>query len=352
MSSYRSNYTAYRRMTNPEYIIPDGYHVHHLVSQREARVLGWSEDKIHHSDNLVAVTPLIHSQVHSGEYSKDFIIGASQEGRANMNWKGVKITPWGRFDSTSELIDVIGVKVTWNYLMRLCRDQKTAITKMQYAKSPILHLLGESCIGQTPFELGFDLDETDVNIPRIVYHLPDNCKSTKGFKTGYDAVTLERVGMIKIDDDRWKTGEIVGFSSGSVQSLKTRTKMSKSRKGRSNAYDPVTGCYIGLISVDDERWGLSEIVHSNFKGFYVTPFGTFTSVVGLDEYVLREYGVWGGSATARWCINDHKITQRVYNKSIYLQKNHLLNAVIGKMASELGFGFISKPLKCNLSRGN
>jgi hypothetical protein len=79
--------------------------------------------------------------------------------------------------------------------------------------------------------------------------------------------------------------------------------------------------------------------HPKFKGYYVTPFGTFSS--SIDEQI-KENNI-SYVAIIRWCKtnNDTIITKMSYAKSRYLREN-FDESIIGKTYKELGFSFICK----------
>jgi len=80
-----------------------------------------------------------------------------------------------------------------------------------------------------------------------------------------------------IDDERWKTGELVGTSKGSTFTRETQ-------KNKALAKDPVTNCILGLIDKNDPRWKTGEIVFhlcgvkGNRAKTVHTPLGTFRSL--------------------------------------------------------------------------
>jgi hypothetical protein len=77
--------------------------------------------------------------------------------------------------------------------------------------------------------------------------------------------------------------------------------------------------------------------HPKFKGYYVTPFGTFTSA--LDEQI-KENNI-SQITLLKWCkTNNTKIiSKNSYSHSKYLQEN-FDESIIGKTFADIGFSFI------------
>ena len=55
--------------------------------------------------------------------------------------------------------------------------------------------------------------------------------SRKGNTGAKDTKTGERLGMIQLDDIRWKTGEIISVTKGQIQTTETNKKRSDKQKG-------------------------------------------------------------------------------------------------------------------------
>ena len=51
--NYRQNLIKFMRITDPDWDIPEGYHVHHIVPRSVAKALGWSLTQINHPSNLI-----------------------------------------------------------------------------------------------------------------------------------------------------------------------------------------------------------------------------------------------------------------------------------------------------------
>jgi len=68
----------------------------------------------------------------------------------------------------------------------------------------------------------------------------------KGMKAAILVSTGEKLGLVRLDDPRWKTGEII--------------RAQKNSKGMKAAILVSTGEKLGLISLDDPRWKTGEII--------------------------------------------------------------------------------------------
>lgn len=63
-NNYRLNLTTYWKQFFPEWEIPKGYHVHHIVPRSVGKQNGWSDYKINHPNNLIALHPEDHVSIH------------------------------------------------------------------------------------------------------------------------------------------------------------------------------------------------------------------------------------------------------------------------------------------------
>jgi hypothetical protein len=124
-----------------------------------------------------------------------------------------------------------------------------------------------------------------------------------------------------------------GYWYGKYFSEEHRKKMSESRKGEKNHR-------YGKNLSEETKMKLSEALkgekHHKFKGYYVTPFGKFTSA--LDEQI-KENNI-SFPALIRWCkTNNIKIiSKKSYVRSKYLREN-FDESIIGKTFADIGFSF-------------
>lgn len=63
-TNYRSNIVKYWRQWYPQYTIPKGHHVHHIIPRCICKQNGWSDDQINHPRNLIVVDPVTHADLH------------------------------------------------------------------------------------------------------------------------------------------------------------------------------------------------------------------------------------------------------------------------------------------------
>lgn len=123
-------------------------------------------------------------------------------------------------------------------------------------------------------------------------------RKLKGTTTAKDQ--YGNTSRASIDDERWKTGELVGTSKGSTFTRETQ-------KNKALAKDPVTNCMLGLIDKNDPRWETGEIVFHlcGIKGKRAkevhTPLGTFRSL---------------GEAASHYSLSTRALGKRVRSSDI------------------------------------
>jgi len=72
-----------------------------------------------------------------------------------------------------------------------------------------------------------------------------------------------------------------------------------------------------------------------FEGYYITPFGTFTSSYDLK---IKENNI-NHNVLRKWCKNNNNIiSKKSYAFSKYLQEN-FDESIIGKTFADIGFSF-------------
>lgn len=203
-TNYRANILKYKRLTEPEYVIPEGYHVHHKVPRAKAIQMGWTVEQINHPDNLMVLSPEEHWLEHERSGDKltpRFLVlhGFCQNGSANpaygkpgpfagkkrpehsaflkanhpmrgkvsirrgmdnINARGEKNcqfcgyyhTPFGKFASRDEYK---GTEISTSSVFRWCKEADRKINKTAYGKSKYLQSIGIEVIGKTFRDLGF-----------------------------------------------------------------------------------------------------------------------------------------------------------------------------------------------------
>lgn len=117
---------------------------------------------------------------------------------------------------------------------------------------------------------------------------------------------------------------------GRKHTKESKKKISQSKTGISNW-------------TDEAKVKLSNSISGNknykYKGDYITPWGTFhstTAAVDKCDYLISPNSI------EKWCKNNHIIiSNKMYNGSIYLRKNHD-KTIFGKTFSDIGFNFSPK----------
>jgi hypothetical protein len=126
---------------------------------------------------------------------------------------------------------------------------------------------------------------------------------------------------------------------GKICSEEHRKKMSEARKGKKHPF-------YGKHHSEKSRKKISEAIkgkyvgekHPRFKGYYVTPFGIFTS--SIDKQI-KENNI-NRVTIRKWCkTNNNTIISKIsYRKSKYLKEN-FDESIIGNTFADIGFSFSS-----------
>jgi hypothetical protein len=124
-------------------------------------------------------------------------------------------------------------------------------------------------------------------------------------------------------------------------SEETRLKISLSNKGRKQSKEERKKrsiAYKGRIQTQETRDKIAKSNsgenNHNFSGYFIAPFGIFSS--------SRQQTIIHHKTLIKWCKNNENIiTPQVYHRSEYL-KNNYDNSIIGKTIKTLGFDFLPK----------
>jgi hypothetical protein len=164
------------------------------------------------------------------------------------------------------------------------------------------------------------------------------------------------VGLNESFYNRSKQTSIGWSTIGCKPSKETRKKLSEARKGEKNhlygkhhtedtkkkiseAQKGEKSHWHGKNHTEETRKKISEAKkgekNPRFKGYYVTPFGTFSS--SIDKQI-KENNI-NHKSIIKWCKNNTKIISKMsYAKSKYLQEN-FDTSIIGKTFADIEFSF-------------
>lgn len=201
-SIYRQNLIDYWRQFFPNWNVPKGFHVHHIVPKS----IGGTD----HSSNLIALHPDDHAAIHRlrgdkavhgmlisikgykhTDKTKEKLrqqnigkrytdetkqkhsiqmknqwasgirdnvgskVALAQKGKCHLKY--IWVTPWGEYPSRLVAIEKIK-HVNKTTLSRCCKNPSNIISKLSFSKSKYLqHYFDESIIGQTFESIGFGL---------------------------------------------------------------------------------------------------------------------------------------------------------------------------------------------------
>lgn len=199
-TNYRKNLELYWQQYYPNWSIPDGFHVHHIMPRKAAEKLGWTEEQINHPKNLIALHYDDHVSIHKNrgdhgfgynytpdtpeikakksigminKHKKDPTLSKrksislknmyangelSRIGTNQPRWLGWYVTPWGKFYSP-ETASIQNVSPST--IRKYCKTRNDhLITERNYSHSKFLQSIGKKCIGKTPKQLGFFFIQT------------------------------------------------------------------------------------------------------------------------------------------------------------------------------------------------
>lgn len=124
--------------------------------------------------------------------------------------------------------------------------------------------------------------------------------------------------------------------TGTKRSAETKAKMSASQSGKNNGFYGRNHTQEALEKISKRSKMMVGSNNANFIGFYVTPWGKYESIREATENAPI-----GKDAIVKFCKQPQTvITKRMVGNSAYLEYD-----MVGKAASELGFGFIEKDIK-------
>ena len=205
-TKYRNNIIKYKRLYDPTYVIPKGYHVHHIVPKSVGKRMGWSLHEINHPDNLMVVSPEEHKKIHEergdvsssnflsmlehdvsgnknywygkkgywynkkrpdhSEFLKKFHPtkgkGNSSKGKPRIHTRGINNhqfygyyhTPFGKFTCPQEYTETY---ISQESIYKWCKNCDIKIHRVSYYKSSFLKSLGsvEEVTNKTFRDIGF-----------------------------------------------------------------------------------------------------------------------------------------------------------------------------------------------------
>jgi group I intron endonuclease len=119
---------------------------------------------------------------------------------------------------------------------------------------------------------------------------------------------------------------------GSKRTIEQRKNMSRAQSGKNNPMYGKTHSEEKKKEIGKKLQGKYTGENSSaFKGYYVTPFGKFSSIKEAAEKI----DVVGKGTIRSWCLNENKkITKNMIGISKYLT-----NCMLGKTLKEIGFYF-------------
>ena len=188
--------------------------------------------------------------------------------------------------------------------------------------------------------------DEQINHPRnlIVLHPDDHysCHRLRGDVCA-SGNFLKIAGLNQLGDNHPRRGKIGSFK-GKQHSTETKKKMSLSATGRKcsdsvranmskvkkGKNHPMYGKTQSSTTKQRRYDSSAGENHPNFKGWYHTPFGSFSG--------STQQNIIGDSLLVKYCKNSKTIISRIrYSQSSYLQS--LGEHIIGKSFNEIGFWF-------------
>lgn len=146
--------------------------------------------------------------------------------------------------------------------------------------------------------------------------------------------------LVNVDDPRYLLGKLVGVSKGNKMSEEFCQKMSNAKKGYipSNEHRrKLSEALIGKkkspehclsISLGTDNKGKN---HPRFKGYYITPIGTFESPAALTPIIsLSQMKIFCNDC-------DRLISKASYNNSRFFQLFYTYEEIEGRTYRDMGF---------------
>jgi hypothetical protein len=146
--------------------------------------------------------------------------------------------------------------------------------------------------------------------------------------------------------------KIAEASKNRKHTEESKKKISEAKKGEKHHFYgkkfseehriKLSKALIGNHHSEDTKKKMSEAKKGEnnhlFKGYYVTPFGNFSS---SRNELVKEHNI-GRTTLKRWCKNNNTFISKLsYRKSKYLQEN-FDEFIIGKTFADIGFSFEAK----------
>ena len=150
--------------------------------------------------------------------------------------------------------------------------------------------------------------------------------------------------LVPIDDPRYLSGELVGVSKGVKMPKEFGEKISRKNKGKIPTVEHRENLSKALTGKKKSKEHIQKGVdtklangtykgknHPRFKGYYVTPMGTFDSPAALIPIItLTQMKIYCNDCSTI-------ITPKAYNKSRFLQLFYAYDDIKDKTYEDLGF---------------
>jgi hypothetical protein len=282
-TNFRQNLIKYWRQFYPSWNIPKGYHVHHIVPKAIAKQQGWSDERINHPKNLIALHPDDHHSIHLNRRDvcaqNGFlkIVGLNSPSGKNASMYGKKHSK----ETKKKMSE-------WHTGRTRSKETKKKMSECQK--------------GEKGYWYGKKFTEEHKR------------KISEGNK-----------GRILSEENKQK---LLEANLGKKLTEEHKRKISESNKEkRIGEKNP----FYGKIHSEETKRKLSGKNNYKFSGYYTTPFGIFTA--------STQQSILSSSTLINWCKNNTKIiNKRIYSKSKYL--NEIFdNSIIGKTFADIGFSF-------------
>lgn len=188
-------------------------------------------------------------------------------------------------------------------------------------------------------------DKFNVSINEKFYN--DTKQTSMGFDTTGRATVKDKDGnifLVNVDDPRYLSGELVGVSKGNKMSEEFCQKISNANKGYipSNEHRrKISEALIGKKkSPEHIQKGIQTKLkngtyrgknHPRFKGYYITPIGTFESLAALTPIIsLTQMKIFCDDC-------DRLISKASYNHSRFFQLFYTYEEIEGRTYRDMGF---------------